>query len=120
MVMIAPGSKKPDDAFWRFVKQQSYRINSCVEQDACVLVNQDLNADGQPEQVLYAFGEGESLIFGMKEKQWSLLGAAQLPEGFTKATLLQAVENHRLTTAPRIWRDITLDGKRLEINYYAE
>lgn len=49
-----------------------------------------------------------------------LLGAAQLPEGFTKATLLQAVENHRLTTAPRIWRDITLDGKRLEINYYAE
>lgn len=120
MVMIAPGSKKPDDAFWQFVKQQSYRINSCVEQDACVLVNQDLNADGQPEQVLYAFGEGESLIFGMKEKQWSLLGAAQLPEGFTKATLLQAVENHRLTTAPRIWRDITLDGKRLEINYYAE
>lgn len=42
MVMIAPGSKKPDDAFWQFVKQQSYRINSCVEQDACVLVNQIL------------------------------------------------------------------------------
>ncbi|HGY3718105.1 TPA: DUF4153 domain-containing protein [Citrobacter gillenii] len=120
VVMIAPGSKKPDEAFWLFVKQQSYRITSCIEQDACVLVNQDLNADGQPEQVLYAFGDGESLIFGMKEKQWSLLGTAQLADEFTKEKLLQAVANHTLTSAPRIWRDITIDGERLEINYYAE
>ncbi|WP_213134134.1 DUF4153 domain-containing protein [Citrobacter sp. FP75] len=120
VVMIAPGSKKPDDAFWRFVKQQSYRITSCVEQDACVLVDQDLNADGKPEQVLYAFGDGESLIFGIKESQWSLLGATQLPEGFNKEKLLQAVANRTLTSAPRIWRDITVNGERLEVNYYAE
>jgi hypothetical protein len=120
VVMIAPGSKKPDDAFWRFVKQQSYRITSCVEQDACVLVDQDLNADGKPEQVLYAFGDGENLIFGRKENQWTLLGATQLPEGFNKEKLLQAVANRTLTSAPRIWRDITVNGERLEVNYYAE
>ncbi|TKV04602.1 DUF4153 domain-containing protein, partial [Citrobacter sp. TBCS-14] len=28
-VMIAPGSKKPDDAFWSFLKGQRYRIASC-------------------------------------------------------------------------------------------
>ncbi|QBX82259.1 DUF4153 domain-containing protein [Citrobacter tructae] len=120
VVMIAPGSKKPDDAFWRFVKQQSYRITSCVEQDACVLVDQDLNADGKPEQVLYAFGDGENLIFGIKENQWTLLGTTQLPEGFNKEKLLQAVANRTLTSAPRIWRDITVNGERLEVNYYAE
>ncbi|HGY1167642.1 TPA: DUF4153 domain-containing protein [Citrobacter braakii] len=119
-VMIAPGSKKPDEAFWVFVKGQSYRISSCFEQDACVLVDQDLNADGKPEQVLYAFAEGESLVIGMKGEQWDLVAVAQLPEGFNKEQLLQALVNHKLDSAPRVWRDITINGERLKMNYYAE
>lgn len=119
-VMIAPGSKKPDDTFWTFIKGQRYRITSCVEQDACVLVDQDLNADGQPEQVLYAFGDGETLVFGRKEDKWVLIASAQLPEGFNKDKLLKAVANHQLDSAPRVWRDITIDGTRLPMNYYNE
>ncbi|MGS0637798.1 DUF4153 domain-containing protein [Citrobacter sp. VF227] len=119
-VMIAPGSKKPDDTFWTFIKGQRYRITSCVEQDACVLVDQDLNADGQPEQVLYAFDDGETLVFGRKEDKWVLIASAQLPEGFNKDKLLKAVVNHQLDSAPRVWRDITIDGTRLPMNYYNE
>lgn len=119
-VVIAPGSQKPDDAFWAFVKTQGYRITSCAEQNACVLVSQDLNADGHPEQVLYAFGDGESLVFGMQKNKWDLLAVATLPEGFTKDKLLQAVANQQLGSAPRIWRDITIDGKRLPVTYYTE
>lgn len=119
-VVIAPGSEKPDDAFWSFVKAQGYRITSCAEQNACVLVNQDLNADGHPEQVLYAFGDGESLVFGMQKNKWDLLAVARLPEGFNKDKLLQAVANQQLGSAPRIWRDITIDGKRLPMTYYTE
>ena len=119
-VVIAPGSEKPDDAFWTFVKAQGYRITSCAEQNACVLVSQDLNADGHPEQVLYAFGDGESLVFGMQKNKWDLLAVARLPEGFTKDKLLQAVANQQLGSAPRIWRDITIDGKRLPMTYYTE
>ncbi|MFH3158911.1 DUF4153 domain-containing protein [Citrobacter portucalensis] len=119
-VVIAPGSQKPDDAFWAFVKTQGYRITSCAEQNACVLVSQDLNADGHPEQVLYAFGDGESLIFGMQKNKWDLLAVATLPDGFTKDKLLQAVANQQLGSAPRIWRDITIDGKRLPMTYYTE
>ena len=119
-VVMAPGSQKPDDAFWAFVKTQGYRITSCAEQNACVLVSQDLNADGHPEQVLYAFGDGESLIFGMQKNKWDLLAVAKLPEGFTKDKLLQAVANQQLGSAPRIWRDITIDGKRLPMTYYTE
>ncbi|MBQ5147995.1 DUF4153 domain-containing protein [Citrobacter freundii] len=119
-VVIAPGSEKPDDAFWTFVKAQGYRITSCAEQNACVLVSQDLNADGHPEQVLYAFGDGESLVFGMQKKKWDLLAVARLPEGFNKDKLLQAVANQQLGSAPRIWRDITIDGKRLPMTYYTE
>ena len=119
-VVIAPGSQKPDDAFWAFVKTQGYRITSCAEQNACVLVSQDLNADGHPEQVLYAFGDGESLVFGMQKNKWDLLAVARLPEGFNKDKLLQAVANQQLGSAPRIWRDITIDGKRLPMTYYTE
>ena len=119
-VVMAPGSQKPDDAFWMFVKAQGYRITSCAEQNACVLVSQDLNADGHPEQVLYAFGDGESLVFGMQKNKWDLLAVATLPEGFTKDKLLQAVANQQLGSAPRIWRDITIDGKRLPMTYYTE
>lgn len=119
-VVIAPGSEKPDDAFWTFVKAQGYRITSCAEQNACVLVSQDLNADGHPEQVLYAFGDGESLVFGMQKNKWDLLAVAMLPEGFNKDKLLQAVANQQLGSAPRIWRDITIDGKRLPMTYYTE
>ena len=119
-VVIAPGSEKPDDAFWTFVKAQGYRITSCAEQNACVLVSQDLNADGHPEQVLYAFGDGESLVFGMQKNKWDLLAVATLPEGFTKDKLLQAVANQQLGSTPRIWRDITIDGKRLPMTYYTE
>lgn len=119
-VVMAPGSQKPDDAFWVFVKTQGYRITSCAEQNACVLVSQDLNADGHPEQVLYAFGDGESLVFGMQKNKWDLLAVATLPEGFTKDKLLQAVANQQLGSTPRIWRDITIDGKRLPMTYYTE
>ncbi|MDM3249201.1 DUF4153 domain-containing protein [Citrobacter sp. Cf072] len=119
-VVIAPGSEKPDDAFWTFVKAQGYRITSCAEQNACVLVSQDLNADGHPEQVLYAFGDGESLVFGMQKNKWDLLAVARLPEGFNQDKLLQAVANQQLGSAPRIWRDITIDGKRLPMTYYTE
>ncbi|MBJ9839219.1 DUF4153 domain-containing protein [Citrobacter freundii] len=119
-VVIAPGSQKPDDAFWTFVKTKGYRITSCAEQNACVLVSQDLNADGHPEQVLYAFGDGESLVFGMQKNKWDLLAVARLPEGFNKDKLLQAVANQQLGSAPRIWRDITIDGKRLPMTYYTE
>lgn len=119
-VVMAPGSQKPDDAFWAFVKTQGYRITSCAEQNACVLVSQDLNADGHPEQVLYAFGDGESLVFGMQKNKWDLLAVARLPEGFTKDKLLQAVANQQLGSTPRIWRDITIDGKRLPMTYYTE
>ncbi|MRF61268.1 DUF4153 domain-containing protein [Citrobacter portucalensis] len=119
-VVMAPGSQKPDDAFWAFVKTQGYRITSCAEQNACVLVSQDLNADGHPEQVLYAFGDGESLVFGMQKNKWDLLAVATLPEGFTKDKLLQAVANQQLGSAPRIWRDITIDSKRLPMTYYTE
>ncbi|EDZ9090819.1 DUF4153 domain-containing protein [Salmonella enterica] len=120
VVMIAPGSQKPDAAFWAFVKEQSYSDDSCLEPDACVLVSQDLNGDGQPEQVLYNFTVAESQVYGLKEGKWTQRAFARLPNGFSKTQLLRAIAGHRLDSAPKAWRDIIVDGKRLDVNYYNE
>lgn len=120
VVMIAPGSQKPDAAFWAFVKEQNYSAASCFEQDACVLVSQDLNGDGQPEQVLYNFIVAESRVFGLKDREWTQIAFVKLPDGFSKTQLLRAIAGHRLDSAPKAWRDIIVDGKRLDVNYYNE
>ncbi|EJJ4225851.1 DUF4153 domain-containing protein [Salmonella enterica] len=119
-VMIAPGSQKPDVAFWALVKEQNYSAASCLEPDACVLVSQDLNDDGQSEQVLYNFIIAESQVFGLKGGKWSQMAFARLPDGFSKTRLLRAIADHRLDSVPKVWRDITIDGKRLDVNYYNE
>lgn len=119
-VMIAPGSQKPDAAFWAFVKEQNYSADSCLEPDACVLVNQDLNGDGQPEQVLYNFIVAESQVFDLKDRKWTQIAFVKLPDGFSKTQLLRAIAGHRLDSAPKTWRDIIVDGKRLDVNYYNE
>ncbi|EEC7124533.1 DUF4153 domain-containing protein [Salmonella enterica] len=120
VVMIAPGSQKPDAAFWAFVKEQNYSAASCFEQDACVLVSQDLNGDGQPEQVLYNFIVAESQVFDLKDREWTQIAFVKLPDGFSKTQLLRAIAGHRLDSAPKAWRDIIVDGKRLDVNYYNE
>ncbi|EDU6339838.1 DUF4153 domain-containing protein [Salmonella enterica subsp. houtenae serovar 40:z4,z24:-] len=119
-VMIAPGSQKPDVEFWALVKEQNYSAASCLEPDACVLVSQDLNDDGQSEQVLYNFIIAESQVFGLKGGKWSQMAFARLPDGFSKTRLLRAIADHRLDSVPKVWRDITIDGKRLDVNYYNE
>jgi hypothetical protein len=119
-VVIAPGSEKPDDAFWTFVKAQGYRITSCAEQNACVLVSQDSMRMVILSRCDMLLAMGRVWSFGMQKNKWDLLAVARLPEGFNKDKLLQAVANQQLGSAPRIWRDITIDGKRLPMTYYTE
>lgn len=85
-----------------------------------MLVSQDLNGDGQPEQVLYNFIVAESQLYGLKGREWSQIAYIQLPDGFSKTQLLRAIAGHQLDSAPKAWRDIIVDGKRLDVNYYNE
>lgn len=37
---------------------------TCIEKDACVLVEQDLNSDGQAERILFAFNDDRVIVYG--------------------------------------------------------
>lgn len=117
-VLIAPGSVKPDATFWSALIQDRYNVMTCIEKDACVLVEQDLNSDGQAERILFAFNDDRVIVYGFDSdrKEWDALDMSLLPNEITKEKLLTAAKDGKLGTRPKAWRDLTVDGETLEIN----
>ena len=117
-VLIAPGSGKPDATFWSALIQDRYNVMTCIEKDACVLVEQDLNSDGQAERILFAFNDDRVIVYGFDSarKEWDALDMSLLPRQITKEKLLAAAKDGKLGTRPKAWRDLVVDGERLDVN----
>ena len=117
-VLIAPSPGKPDTAFWSALIQDRYNVMTCIEKDACVLVEQDLNSDGQAERILFAFDDERYIVYGFDpdKKEWQELTMSLLPRDITKEKLLTAAKDGKLGTKPKAWRDLVVDGERLDVN----
>ncbi|MCC4042389.1 DUF4153 domain-containing protein [Escherichia coli] len=117
-VLIAPGSGKPGATFWSALIKERYNVMTCIEKDACVLVEQDLNSDGQAERILFVFNDDRVIVYGFDSarKEWDALDMSLLPRKITKEKLLIAAKDGKLGTRPKAWRDLTVDGETLEIN----
>lgn len=116
-VVVAAGSLPPDEALWKAIIERHYMVESCRDTDSCVLVSQDLNGDGRPEQVLYAFGDNMLVVFSQGEKGWEFKANANLPAGVTKAVLLKAVSEGKIGAKPKAWRDMTLGDETVVLEY---
>ncbi|MGX9739582.1 DUF4153 domain-containing protein [Pseudocitrobacter corydidari] len=118
-VAIAPGTSQPDEAFWRMVMDDRGRLSLCIVKDACLLVSQDLNDDGQPERILFIFGDEWSPIYTYDptKKTWDSNGTLKLPKSITKEQVLRAMSEERIGTKLKSWRDVTIDGETLEAYY---
>ncbi|TGB78682.1 DUF4153 domain-containing protein [Escherichia sp. E4702] len=117
-VFIAPGSGKPDTTFWSVVMKNRYNAMICIEKDACVLVEQDLNSDGRAERILFAFNDERYIVYGIDPagKEWKEITMSSLPRVITKEKLLTAAKDGKLGTKPKVWRDLTVDGETLDLN----
>ncbi|EFG1981744.1 DUF4153 domain-containing protein [Escherichia marmotae] len=117
-VLIASGSGKPDATFWSAVMKNLYNAMICIEKDACVLVEQDLNSDGRAEWILFAFNSERYIVYGFDpdKKEWQELTMSLLPREITKEKLLTAAKEGKLGTKPKAWRDLTVDGETLDLN----
>ncbi|GCR95463.1 inner membrane protein [Escherichia coli] len=58
---------------------------TCIEKDACVLVEQDLTSDGQAERILFAFNYDIVIVSGFDSdrKAWDALDMLLLPNEIT-------------------------------------
>ncbi|EOQ54424.1 MULTISPECIES: DUF4153 domain-containing protein [Escherichia] len=117
-VLIAPGSGKPDATFWSALIKERYNVMTCIEKDACVLVEQDLNSDGRAERILFAFNDERYVVYGFDpdKKEWQELAMSVLPREITKEKLLTAAKEGKLGTKPKTWRNLTVDGETLDLN----
>lgn len=102
-VLIAPGSGKPDATFWSAVMKNLYNAMICIEKDACVLVEQDLNSDGRAEGILFAFNSERYIVYGFDpdKKEWQELTMSLLPREITKEKLLTAAKEGKLGSVAR-------------------
>lgn len=90
----------------------------CIEKDACVLVEQDLNSDGRAERILFAFNDERVVVYSIVPagKEWKEITMSSLPHVITKEKLLTAAKEGKLGTKPKTWRDLTVDGETLGLN----
>lgn len=116
-VVVAPGSLVPDAALWAAIIERRYLVESCSEVDSCVLVSQDLNGDGNAEQVLYAFGDRTVLVFSLGVGRWEFKASATLPAGVNKEKLLRAVAEGKVGAKPKAWQDMTLGDETVVLEY---
>lgn len=118
-VAIAPGTSQPDEAFWRMAMYDRGRLSHCIVKDACLLVSQDLNDDGQPERIIFIFGDEWSPIYTYDptQKTWDSNGTLKLPKSITKEQVLWAKSERKIGTKLKSWRDLTIDGETLEVEY---
>lgn len=69
----------------------------CIEKDACVLVEQDLNSDGRAERILFAFNDERYIVYGIDPagKEWKEITMNSLPAVITKENYswLRRMEN---------------------------
>lgn len=113
-IAVLPGSGVPDDALWTTLLKMRYLTAGCEQADACLLMSQDLNGDGQREWVLYQFADRQLAVFSHGAKGWMQQGQAdRLPAGLNAATLKAA----KVGSEAKAWRDITLNGERVVVEY---
>lgn len=90
----------------------------CIEKGVCALVGQDLNSDGQAEQILFAFSDDRVIVynFDSDRKEWDAPDMSLPPNEIMKEKLLTAAKDGKLGTRPKAWRDLIVDGERLNVN----
>ncbi len=93
-VLIAPGSGKPDAAFWSALIKERYNVMTCIEKDACVLVEQDLNSDGRAERILLPLMMKDTLSMALipTRKNGKSLPMSLLPRRYNERKITHSCE----------------------------
>lgn len=117
-IALVPGTTPPEASFWQKIAKDTYNLKSCREPASCLLANLDLNGDGQPERVIFAFGDGEMLVYRNQNAEWKNSGRATLPAGMSKENVLKAAADGKLNAKPKVWQNVAIEGDALDIYYY--
>ncbi len=118
-IQLAPGMSRPDSALWQAMLREQYRFESCSRaQRNCLLMPLDLNADGNPEAVLYQFTDRAIMAYTHTGAGWQHVGDGwTMPEGLTREELDRALQQGKVKPVVKPWADIEIFGERVDMLY---
>ncbi|MBE4854793.1 DUF4153 domain-containing protein [Enterobacter cloacae complex sp. P40RS] len=118
-IQLAPGMPRPDSALWQAMLREQYRFESCSSaQRNCLLMPLDLNADGNPEAVLYQFTDRAIMAYTHTGTGWQHVGDGwTMPEGLTREELDRALQQGKVKPVVKPWADIEIFGERVDMLY---
>ncbi|MCM7514902.1 DUF4153 domain-containing protein [Enterobacter hormaechei] len=118
-IQLAPGMPRPDSALWQAMLREQYRFESCSRaQRNCLLMPLDLNANGNPEAVLYQFTDRAIMAYTHTGTGWQHVGDGwTMPEGLTREELDRALQQGKVKPVVKPWADIEIFGERVDMLY---
>ncbi|TBL86304.1 DUF4153 domain-containing protein [Hafnia alvei] len=129
-ILLATGVTPPDSSWWASLSENNYqaeRMSDCyLLANSCVLTTLDLNADGKPEPILCSFSAPQApfcQVYALSEGKWVVISRMDFDEYLAQnksdsAKLKSLILNGQLKTKPKEWRDIQIQDKTIEMNYY--
>ncbi|MEZ2694349.1 DUF4153 domain-containing protein [Hafnia alvei] len=129
-ILLATGVTPPDSSWWASLSENNYqaeRMSDCyLLANSCVLTTLDLNADGKPEPILCSFSAPQApfcQVYDLSEGKWVVISRMDFDEYLAQnksdsAKLKSLILNGQLKTKPKEWRDIQIQDKTIEMNYY--
>lgn len=120
-ITLATRFGEPDNALWAFLIRQNDLVQTCGrEAKNCLLMAQDLNSDGVAEWLLFDFDRGSLTVLKRGDKGWDRAGyGMSLPEKMDQARVLEAFKQGKAGTVPKKWQDVSINGERIDLDYYA-
>ncbi|AWV46461.1 hypothetical protein CD201_18665 [Hafnia alvei] len=129
-ILLATGVTPPDSSWWASLSENNYqaeRMSDCyLLANSCVLTTLDLNADVKPEPILCSFSAPQApfcQVYALSEGKWVVISRMDFDEYLAQnksdsAKLKSLILNGQLKTKPKEWRDIQIQDKTIEMNYY--
>jgi len=121
-IQLASTDIKPDNALWEQILIRHEEASACLSaQKNCWLLAQDLNQDGNAEWIYFNLDEKRIIVFTRRENKWSSNASVwNFPPSIDKTTLLTALEQGQVKMVPKVWQDLSVNGKRIKIDYYSD
>ena len=116
---LAAGTAAPDDAWLQLLIDQVGLTPCMTDRRDCLLLDRDLDGDGQAEHLLWQQNPASSYftcqVYTRRDGKWAMAG--HFDGAGVKGTRLDAgLRAGRLETRPPRWPDVVVDGQRFQID----
>ena len=65
-VLIGGGCVKGDGRLWWGLMEDGYKVMRCIEKEGWVVVEEDVNSDGEGEGMVFGFNDERVIVYGFE------------------------------------------------------